>query len=165
MQKNENQNRWAPIVVGITKSYPGLYLHPWALRGESHTIFFPAQQQRQEVKKTVAAICWHVQEMCMEKFTWSIVLRHERTACSRVQSDLICVFLFVYSLYFIDTLSSTSVITMCVLHHLWSFSKRVSLCGIHKVTVYHCYYNYAWPAVCKQWSYSGGRALCRWLTQ
>lgn len=28
MQKNENQNRWAPIVVGITDPYPGLYLLP-----------------------------------------------------------------------------------------------------------------------------------------
>lgn len=60
MQKNENQNRWAPIVVGITGPYPGLYLHPWALRGESYTVFFSAQEQRQEVKKTVAAICLHV---------------------------------------------------------------------------------------------------------
>lgn len=28
MQKNENQNRWSAIVVGITEPYPGLYLHP-----------------------------------------------------------------------------------------------------------------------------------------
>ena len=50
MQKNENQNRWAPIVVRITEPYPGLYLYPWALRGESYTIFFSAQERRREVK-------------------------------------------------------------------------------------------------------------------
>lgn len=37
---------------GITNFYLGLYLHPWALRGESYTVFsFSAREQRQEVKQ------------------------------------------------------------------------------------------------------------------
>lgn len=65
MQKNENQNRWDPIVVGITEPYPGLYLHPWALRGESHTIFFSAQEQRQEVKKKQLQQYVYMSQKCL----------------------------------------------------------------------------------------------------
>lgn len=66
MQKNENQNRWAPIVVRITEPYPGLYLHPWALRGESYTIFFSAQERRREVKKQLQHYAYMSQK-CLQR--------------------------------------------------------------------------------------------------
>lgn len=77
MQKNENQNRWAPIVVGITAPYPGLYLHPWALRGESLTIFFSAQEQRQEVKKHIQQYVYMFQRCLREGSNGHFVLRRE----------------------------------------------------------------------------------------
>ncbi len=77
MQKNENQNRWAPIVVGITESYPGLYLHPWALGGESYAVFFSAQEQRQEAKKYLQQYVYMYQKCLQRDLNGHFPLGHE----------------------------------------------------------------------------------------
>lgn len=77
MQKNENQNRWAPIVVGITEPYPRLYLHPWVRREESSTVFFSALHQRQEFKKHLQQYVYTSQKFAPQSSNVHCCFRHE----------------------------------------------------------------------------------------
>lgn len=130
MQKNENQNRWAPIVVGITEPYPGLYLHPWAPRGESYTVFFSEQEQRQKVNKTVAAICLLVPVYRAVQMVISFLDRRNECNGLHLNLSLNCGFLVFLFIARFRILYHRLLYERCpnVCNRLWYFSNIISNC-------------------------------------